>query len=141
MQIETIHIKNSELNNYKKIFHNLLEEKMYHAAGIFREVWDIPSYFIKDEAYLSLAKFGENLAGLLFISKNQWYDWEYDDKNLKSTYGMIGFYTKPEFREKGVAKTLFNKFDDEIHIRKLASSGIANNIISSVSKNEKVLVK
>jgi hypothetical protein len=139
-KIDTFLIKKNEIQNHLPFFTKLYNENMYASDGVLKDVWRRPDGFIREEAYLSVLTYEENIASLLFLPKSEWYGWNRHIKRLNETYGLIGFYTKPQFCRKGFAKSLFNKFDKEVHIRKIASSGNANNIISEVNIGEKICI-
>lgn len=139
-KIDIKHIANLEdLDSNAELFKQLYEEGMQKYAGVFGDVWKNPRRYIYEEAYISLGYIEDVLVSLMFIAKNQWFGWEELYTNLYETYGLIGFYTKWQFRKNGLAKQIFNKFDNEVHIRKLSSSDGANNVISSVKETEKVI--
>ncbi len=138
-KIDIKHINRSELDSNAELFEQLYDEGMRKYGGVLGDIWRNPSTYIYEEAWISLGYFEDVLASLMFIAKNQWFGWESYIDFLYETYGLIGFYTKPQFRSNGFAKQVFNKFDDEVHIRKLGSSDGANNVISSVKETEKVV--
>ena len=143
LELSKIDIKHiatlADLDSNAELFKQLYEEGMQKYGGVFGSIWTNPIRYIYEEAYISLGYVEDVLASLMFIAKNQWFGWEEVYTNLYDTYGLIGFYTKPQFRNNGLAKKVFNKFDNDVHIRKLSSSDGANNVISSVKETEKVI--
>lgn len=89
------------------IFAKLTKAELFSGSGVFRSVWNDPRRYNRHGCHVVVKSLNGKPISVAFAAKDAFYGWrEMESRALRDCYGMLGFYTDPEHRQKGLARSL-----------------------------------
>ena len=88
------------------ILDELFDQGLYASIGVMRKLYKNPVRYLMNGGKLIIDREGYDIRSCVIVPKSEYFDWDIEYQDLRSTYGMLAFFTKSTYRGKGLANNL-----------------------------------